>query len=151
MQFFEGRDGALKVIDDSFSTKTEILSYVDSEAVDKYFGLDNEIYLKKRSKTNIKKRIIYLDGDYVRKRRIVSNMSLTQIRLVPAPAPFAAVMQIYDNKVTYITLEPDKIVGVIIEHPNIALLHRNMFEAAWSVGTPWPEANPPARRASELV
>ncbi len=150
VQFFEGHEGALKVIEDSFSAKTEILSYVDSEAVDKYFGADNEMYLKKRSRTNIKKRIIYLDGGYIRKRRIVSNLSLTQIRLVPAPAPFAAVMQIYDNKVTYITLEPEKIVGVIIEHPNITLLHRNMFESTWSIGTPWPETNlpvsPPASR-----
>ena len=52
-------------------------------------------------------------------------------------------MQIYDNKVSYLTFGSQKI-GVIITDPLIAHMHRMLFDFAWNS----PQAYIPASRGA---
>ena len=55
--FFEGVEGAIKVLNDSLTSTTEILSYIDNEAVSKYGADINKAYVAKRHKSKIRKKM----------------------------------------------------------------------------------------------
>lgn len=40
-------------------------------------------------------------------------------------------MQIYDNKISYITLEPKRMMGVIVEDRHLYEMHLYFFEYIW--------------------
>jgi hypothetical protein len=46
--------------------------------------------------------------------------------------PFNSVMQIYEGKVSYITLSDKGMIGVIIQDSNIYQMHKSIFEYVWS-------------------
>lgn len=136
IQFFEGRDGVKKVADDSLTSKTEILSYLDNEAINKYIPDINQEYIQKRNRMKIAKRMIAVDSQYIRDRAKQLNKSTTQIRVIEKGFPFATVMQIYDGKVSYITLDDKKMIGLIIADPHIYQMHKILFDFTWDKSTP---------------
>ncbi len=133
VQFYEGATGMEKVVFDSLSSKTEILSYVDHEAVEKYFSSFNARYVKARYAKNIKKKIIALDTPLVREAAKSYNPEFTEARVIDATQyAFASVMQIYDNKISYQTLEDKLLMGVIIQDERIYKLHKALFDFTWN-------------------
>ena len=132
VQFFEGLEGMKKVLEDSLSTQTEIYSYADIEAIQKYFPDVNAEYVKKREKFNIKKKVILLDTPFARNFVKDYYKNVTDTKFINTKTvPFQTVMQIYDNKVSYITLSDKEIVGVIIEDKHIYTMHKDLFEYTW--------------------
>jgi len=131
VQFFEGEDAIQKVMNDSLSATETIFQYVDNEAVDKYLREENKEYVKNRTKLGIKKKMISPDTAFVRERAKQMNPGLIELRLIKNVLPFGTTMQIYNDKVTYLTLSESKKIGVIIEDPDIAKMHKIIFQAAW--------------------
>lgn len=136
IQFYEGIEGARTVANDSLTSKTEIYSYIDNEAVNRVVPEINEGYIKKRAKLGLKKKMITLDTPYIREHAKSFNPALTDVRVIPATHPFATVMQIYDNKVSYVTLVEGKVIGIIIDDASIAAMHRSLFEYMWLAARP---------------
>lgn len=136
VEFFEGDEGVRKVAWDSLASKSEILSYIDNEAVNKYLPKLNQEYTAARNRLIIKKRMLTIDSAYIHSREKDYNRATTDIRLISGEFPFATVMQIYDDKVSYITLGDKKMIGIIIADPHIAKMHRSLFEYTWSAAKP---------------
>lgn len=136
VQFFEGKDGVAKVIRDSYSAKTEILTYADNEAMNKYYPELNKENVEARKKFKVKKRIISIDTLYIHELAKNDDPEITERRVVDSIDHFATAMQIYDNKVTYITLDPEKSIGVIIEDSTIFRMHKTLFETLWNGAKP---------------
>ena len=133
IKYFEGIDGIKKVLEDSLTAKNTILSYADLEAIYKYTPEINEWYIQKRNRKKIKKRAILIDTPYARKFLQNYYSKITETRLIPdALFPFGSVMQIYDNKISYISLSETDKTGMIIEDKNIAQMHRSIFEFSWN-------------------
>jgi sugar-specific transcriptional regulator TrmB len=135
IQFFEGTKGMEEIMEDSLYAKGEILSYADAEAVEKHISNINKEYVKKRQKFGIKKRIIVPDSEFNRKflkdyAKDVTDFKMVSHKDLPA---FKTVMQIYDNKVSYLTLTEDFMIGIIIEDPNIYKMHKYLFEHLWNI------------------
>jgi hypothetical protein len=58
--------------------------------------------------------------------------ALTQTKLIDkANFDLHTIVQIYDNKVTYINFSQENIISLIIEDTNITFLHKQIFEFAW--------------------
>lgn len=136
VQVYEGLEGIKKVAEDSLTAKTEILSYIDNEAINRFLPDFNKEYVKKRDRLGIKKRMITLDSEYIRKRAKAFDPQISQVRLIPGQYPFATVMQIYDDKVSYLTLDEKKMIGVLIQDPHITQMHRTLFEYTWTTAKP---------------
>lgn len=129
VRFFEGKAGIKAVLDDSLSANTEIYSYVDVEAVERDYVDINAPYLKTREKFGIKKKLLVNDTPFIRNLYKGSEETVSEVRLIPkSTTKFEVSMQIYDKKVSYLTLIPGKEIGVIIEDEHIALMHRHLFE-----------------------
>ncbi len=131
VQFFEGYNGVRKVVFDSLNSKTEILSFADNEAVNRLYPELNKEYLPMRKKLAIKKRLISIDTPYIRTLAKGDDLDITERRVIQENFSFATVIQIYDNKISYITLEKERSLGVIIEDMSIYEMHRTLFEVLW--------------------
>lgn len=133
VQFFEGLEGVKKVLANSLSSRSEIYTYADIEAIVKYIDKINQEYVERRERLKIKKKALILDTPFARKYLDDYHRDITDIKLIQYRAnPFQTVMQIYDNKVSYITLNPDNMIGVIIEDPHIYSTHKYLFEYMWN-------------------
>jgi len=147
VRFFEGKSGMKAVLEDSLAASGEIYSYADIEAITKYIPKENEENVKQREKFGIKKKAILLDTPFARKFLSDYHRGVTDVRLIalPGAVPFQTVMQIYDNKVSYLTLGGDNMIGAVIEDPHIFTMHKYLFEYLWNITPPFEV--PPQEKA----
>ena len=131
VQFYEGKEGAIHITKDLPTNSKEILSYMDSQKVTELLPELNDEHIKQRAKLDIKKRMIITDTDFSITRARSYNKEITHAKISTGIPSFPSVIQIYDNKVSYLTLSPEKIIGIIIEEKNIADMMRLMFEMNW--------------------
>lgn len=144
VRFFEGDHGMRMVLEDSLTAKTEVYSYADLESIQKYIPDINTEYVNKRERLSIKKKGLVPDSPFNRKILMDYHKQVTDARLLCCKVePFKTVMQIYDNKVSYLTLGTDQKIGVIIEDPHIYAMHKYLFEHLWEI-TPATPIPPPA-------
>ncbi len=138
VRFFEGRSGVWNVLEDSLCAKTEIYSITDIDSIIKYIGDLNEKYASLRARRKLKKRGLVLDTPFARDYLKGYLRDITETRLIASSATilFESVMQIYDTKVSYITLTEKNMIGVIIEDPIINRMHRMLFEHLWRITPP---------------
>ena len=133
VQVFEGEAGVKKVLEDSLKTKGEILTYADVEQVINSISKINDDYVKTRTKLGIKKRALVLDTEFAR-RYMEKNSSrkVTDTRFLSNKdtIPFSAFVEIYDDKVSYITFKNGNLIGIIIQNESIAEMNKYLFEFA---------------------
>ncbi len=138
VQFYEGEDGVWEVLMDSLSATEEILTYADLEAITKYIPALNAEYSALREEQDVKKRGLVIDSPEARKFLKSYDGKVTNTKLITASegfSPFQTVVQIYDNKVSYITLTDEYLVGVIITDQYIANTHKYLFESLWKLSS----------------
>lgn len=135
VQFFEGINGTKKVAFDSLTSQTPIYAYIDSEAVDTNFSDLNAKYVQKRIGKKTPKKILFPDTAHAKKDGKNITNDYTSVRIMNNWQSFATIMYIYDNKVSYITLEPGRLIGVIIEDKSIYKMHKSLFEQHWEYAT----------------
>ncbi|OGL68371.1 hypothetical protein A3D60_00685 [Candidatus Uhrbacteria bacterium RIFCSPHIGHO2_02_FULL_47_29] len=137
VRFFEGDEGVRTVLEDSLTSHETIYSYIDNTLANEYFPKINEEYVSRRKRLGVVKRMISFDESYVRAHADRYRNALTEVRVVPTPPEhIRAVMQIYDGKISYLTLQPETLIGVIIEDERIYQMHRVLFELAWVAARP---------------
>jgi len=133
VRFFEGIEGIKKVLEDSLSAKDIVYSYTDIEAIVKYADKINKEYVQKRDALGIKKRGIVIDSPFARKYLKNYHQQTTDTKFIDHELfPFHTVMQIYDGKISYLTLSETSKIAVIIEDKNIYQMHKSLFEFTWS-------------------
>ncbi len=131
IEFYEGIEGVKKVIYDTLTSKTTIYTYADMEKVEKYTKKINDIYTKKRDKMDLKKKVLLVDSEYTHNLLKEYKKTNLDIKFVKNASHFATVVQIYDNKVSYVTLSDEKMIGIIIQDKNIYDMHKVLFKSMW--------------------
>lgn len=142
VQFFEGKDGVERVLNDTLSSKDEILTYVDMEIVEKYFKDINDKYVEKRSKLEIKKRLLVVENSFTNElfkkwnKENPDFFSVTELKMVKTPLnEIEGTVQIYGNKIGLITISNENLISIIIEDERINKLFKSMFEALYLVSS----------------
>ena len=132
VEYYEGVEGVKKTVYDSLSAASEILQLCDVEGVERYIKEVELEYMVLRRKMNKQKRIIVSGSDYNKKFFYDRNDPSLNVKYVNYNLKdFASLMMIYDNKISYVTFLPDKMMGVIIENPMITKMHRDYFNYMW--------------------
>jgi sugar-specific transcriptional regulator TrmB len=131
VRFYEGLEGVKRVIDDNLKSKNVVYTYADMEEVDKYIKEINAQYAKKRDRLKLEKKILLVDSDYTKKVLENYEKSHIEIKFVKRVTHFATIMQIYDDKISYVTLLPNKMMGIIIQDKSIYAMHKALFESMW--------------------
>lgn len=131
VKFYEGDEGIKKVLEDTLSSKTEIYTIADTSSITGNIKKINENYVKQRKKKEIKKNLIVPES--TRERFENGGDEYTDIRFLKEDYyDFKTGMQIYDDKISYQTLDEKNKIGVIIEDQNIYKMHKLLFEYIWN-------------------
>jgi sugar-specific transcriptional regulator TrmB len=137
IRFFQGKDGARKVLFDTLTSKTELKDFANIDAMFEHVKDINDEYIAEREKTNITKRSLLLDTPFARKvyeSKEYSPKSHKGYKWINRDLyPFSLEMNIYDGKISYITYVENEFVGVIIENDYIYEMHSSMWDLVWDL------------------
>lgn len=137
VKFFQGRDGIRKVLFDTLASKTELKDFANIDAMFKYAGDINDEYVAQREKSDITKRSLLLDTPFAHKvyeSGKYSPKSHKGYKWINSELyPFSLEMNIYDNRVSYITYVENDFVGVIIENQYIYQMHDSIWNLLWNM------------------
>ena len=100
--------------------------------VEKHIPDISREFAKARQKLGLKKKNIGIDTPENRAEIEGYYTDVTEERLIPwSTAEFGTVMQIYDSKISYMTLG-EQMIGVIVADPHIYEMHKSLFEFTWN-------------------
>lgn len=134
IQVFEGYEGVEEVLFDSLTAADGIMTYLDLSALTGEFAEINKRYLRRRIAKQVPKRIIVADLPETRAFFSQQNTPYTQVAFAKDfPTGFKTAMEIYGNKVTYMTMSAERQISLMIEDPYIASMHRAQFDYLWKL------------------
>lgn len=127
MSVFEGKEGLIKIMEDTLTAKTEILCWADVakavECLREYYPT----YIKKKVARNLWLRGVFCYDKIALRFKKFGKQELREIYLVPKEKfPFKNEINIYDDKVAIISQDDE--IGVIIQNQAIADTQRAIFE-----------------------
>lgn len=129
VRFFEGKKGIQAIQEDILNTKTNnIKEFVNMDEAEKVFPREPKDY-RKKVQMHIKNiQVIYTSKNGA---HLPNEEGSVKRRFVPfTKFPFSCDIGIYDNKIALISYT-DKIMGVIVENPEIAETLKQFFNLAW--------------------
>lgn len=145
IRFYEGMEGVKSIFEDvvkapstgSRSSKGEVLGYTNLKGVTELFPSYFKQFCHKKVKQGIKTRYIapaveegvdLIDSYYPKKY----DPNLLEILMVnPNEFSFSNEIAIYGNKVAIISLNPEELMGLIVESPSFAKSMKSFFDLAW--------------------
>lgn len=138
IEFFEGEAGVARVLNDTLTSKEEIYTYADLESIEKYVHDINQAYMQRRIARGVSKKIIVPDMPATRAKLKNYHKPYTEIRLAAAPGavPFQSAMEMYENKIAYITFEHGVLTASVIHDAALCTMHRFLFQALWEKSIP---------------
>jgi len=146
VRFYEGEEGVKRAMEDTLTSKETLLSW---DAMDCWLtsspGLQKFIkeYAKLRAeKHKIPVKVLVPDTALARQYLLKDYPSLKdkmdplmEIKWIPKGVrPFKNEINIYDDKVSIVSLAKNELIGIVIESHEIAQTHRSIFDLAWKAG-----------------
>ena len=140
VKFYEGKDGMEKILDDTLSSQTEILLFINTDSLkeEEKFVEINEEYKRKRMRCGVKKRILRVGKkpEMTFGTRDEKYDAITEIRyLEKTDLPLKSNVQIYDGKIFYQIIDKGNTVSILIEDKNIYAMNKAWFEILWEIAT----------------
>ncbi len=135
IQMFEGLEGIRTVLDDSLQATGEILTIVDPEAVSDEMARIEARYIAKRVAKKIHKRVLMPDTAKAYGPLPDGAAEYTRMRVLPDfVGDFRTAVEIYDDRMSFITLAGTSIISLLINDKSMTALQRAQFEALWKYG-----------------
>lgn len=138
IRFYEGKDGVIRVFEESLNAKGEILNYSNLKMLTQFDTKYFKEYNKKKFEKKIKTRYLApntiedIDKEIVSLLPVGYDQALIEILFVNKEQfLFENDILIFDNSVAIISLNKDERLGLIIESPTFARTMRAMFDLAW--------------------
>jgi len=139
VRFYEGEEGVKKVLEDNLISNPDkkLFTFSDVASYATYLSdWNTNYYAPKRKKLGVFERVIIPDNaralEYMKDYK--SN-EVTDILFIDHKTyPFATEINIYNQKISFVTFSPDFMVGVIIENKEIYTTLLSIFNFIWEFG-----------------
>ena len=143
VKFYEGEEGVKRAMNDTLTSTEPILAW---SAYNSWLNTTPRLhkFVKEYARERVEKykipvKVLVEDTATVRKYLLSEYPSkkdpLMDIRWIPKDVPhFENEINIYNDKVSIVSLAKNEILGVMIESHEIAKTHRAIFEMAWKAG-----------------
>ncbi|OGY87641.1 MAG: hypothetical protein A2233_01680 [Candidatus Kerfeldbacteria bacterium RIFOXYA2_FULL_38_24] len=132
VRFYEGEEGAKEVLQDTLQARGEIFAYVNMDIVEAYVKRLNERYMAERKRHGKVKKIILPDTSAAKNFVKKIDDKLTQVKLISKTVcPFETSLQIYNDKISYLTVYKKNLLTFVITHPGIANMQKALFSFMW--------------------
>ncbi len=127
MTLFEGKEGLIKIMEDTLKTSNEILVWANADLAATTNLLDYyPNYIAKKVRNGIWSRAILGYDERALQFKKKEKEELREVRLIPKDKfPFKNEINIYDNKMAILSHQDE--IGVIIENKNMADTQRSIF------------------------
>jgi sugar-specific transcriptional regulator TrmB len=137
IRYYEGEAGVKEVWWDTLNSKTEVYTYGDLETLITKFRKWNDKYVRERKKRDIVKKAITNDSAFNRQFLTKYDKKHTTCRIIKNfPIDFSStIMQIYDGKISFTSINDKTMIGIILEDPFIYRMKKNLFEYLWETST----------------
>jgi len=130
VKYYDGEDGIIAMYEDSLTSKTDILSWLNTEETADFAADYFAEYYKRRAKKNIFIRAIYNDSELSRQIKARDKEEFRESKIITKEKmDIVPECYIYDDKVSFMSLKEK--FGVIIESKDIAEAQRKLYELAW--------------------
>jgi sugar-specific transcriptional regulator TrmB len=134
---YEGLEGIKAIFDQTLQAKSEVLGYTNLEALGNLLPEYLPSYTQKLVKRKIKTRLLSPSTD--KARGFIEKFypaaypeELVEILFVnPKEFGFETQIAIYDHFVAIMSLNPNELIGVLIESPVYARTQRAVFNLSW--------------------
>ncbi len=137
IRFYEGEEGIKTVYADTLKEEAEILAFVSVSAAYKSPVIDylTKQYVTQRSEKRIMAKVIAPDSSVAKEYKKRDEKEYRQTKLVSEKDyPFSIEINVYGNKVAFISYKPNELMAVIIESKEIAktmgLIHKFFWKNA---------------------
>jgi sugar-specific transcriptional regulator TrmB len=139
VRFFEGIEGIKEVLEDTLRNNTQkmILTFSDAAGYSTYLkDWNTNYYAPKRKKLGIFEKVIIPDSPKALEflRNYKSN-EVTEVLFVDHKNyPFKTEINIYENKISFVTFSEKTHIGVIINNDEIVHTLTSVFNLLWMCG-----------------
>ena len=134
VRYFEGEEGVKQVMEDTFNSQEELLNYASLHKwlVGPLKDFITEYGTKRVNKYKISLKSLINDSKLTRDYLKTYPAKLTKYRWISSDIEIIDnEINIYDDKVSIVSLVPDNMFGVIIENQEIADTQKAIFKLAW--------------------
>lgn len=138
VRLFEGKEGLRKLQQEFIAASTgEVVGMISDDAMYELFPRESEEYEQNirsvRVQAGIRSRHIYTSSRGLLYTKDQDRAALRESRLVPAAMlPLNASFAVHGPLLSVISFR-NKIIGVLIEHPDIAASFKAVFECVWAL------------------
>ncbi len=148
MRLYEGLDGVKVVYQDILETKKSVKAFSGVKMGYQALGSFANEYIKERIKNNIPIKLIAPNDFWGREHQKKDKESKRETRLISKDKfPFEMEASIYGNKVNFVGFKKGRLIGVIIENPEIARTMESIFDFAWECAEKSKSLSPRRRGA----
>lgn len=134
---YEGIEGIKNIFEQTLQAKSEVLGYTNLEALGSLLAEYLPDYTRRLVKKNLKTR--WLSPSSEKSRTFIQKFypknfpkELVEILFVnPKEFQFENQIAVYDNFVAITSLNPDELIGILIESAAYARTQRAIFNLAW--------------------
>ncbi len=138
IQYYEGTEGIRNVLEDTLNAEKEIIGYTDFGALPRVLP-ENELidYANRKLEKRIRTRFLSPHSNEGLKHLGHCypqgfHTHLVEVLFVdPAHAAFEYQIAFYNDRAAILSLNPNELLGMIIESPVYAKTERAVFELAW--------------------
>jgi len=132
---FEGVGGLKTIYEDTIKEGKPIFAILQVSEIepDLHEWLE-KTYIKQRVKNNIPAKVIVSSGGFASKYVQKDEKALRETRMVSSEKfPFSHEVDIYGDKIAFINYKKgEKLIGVVITHPQISRTMKAWFDLAWA-------------------
>ena len=130
VKYYDGEDGLVAMYEHSLTSKTEILSWLNTERTADFAPEYFAEYYKRRAKKNIAIKAIVNDVPTSHEIHTRDKAELRKMKIIAKEKmDIVPECYIYDDKVSFMSLREK--FGVMIESKDIAEAQRKLYELAW--------------------
>jgi len=137
IRFYEGEEGIKTVYADTIKEAQDILAFVSVSTAYKSPMINylTKQYVTQRSEKKIMAKVIAPDSTLAKAYKKRDTKEYRQTKLIPEKDyPFSIEINVYGNKVAFISYKPEELMAVIIESKEIAktmaLIHKFFWKNA---------------------
>ncbi|MDP2690830.1 MAG: helix-turn-helix domain-containing protein [Candidatus Gracilibacteria bacterium] len=140
VQYFEGIEGIKIIYEDTIETLAKLpkaerikCSYSSAPQVSNELRHFLDEYILLRKKNFVRMRGIFPEGERSREYQTNAKENFAEVLIMPSniSLEFESEVNVYGNKFSIMSLQEDRLHGVIIESPEIASTQRSLFEIIW--------------------
>jgi HTH-type transcriptional regulator, sugar sensing transcriptional regulator len=134
IRFYEGEEGIKAVYADTIKDAKEILAFVSVASAYKSKVIDylTKQYVLQRSEKKIMAKVIAPDSPLSQKYKKRDKQEYRQTKLISEKDyPFSIEINIYGNKIAFMSYNENELMGVIIESKEIAKTMRSIHRFFW--------------------